>query len=74
MPTNAPDDPLHVGLIYGGRSPEHEVSIDSAHNVFAALSERYRVTPLRIDRDGRWHVKRQSFLDAVTDGPPEQDQ
>jgi D-alanine-D-alanine ligase len=57
MPTNAPDDPLHVGLIYGGRSPEHEVSIDSAHNVFAALSERYRVTPLRIDRDGRWHVE-----------------
>jgi D-alanine-D-alanine ligase len=58
MPTPSTDDPLHVGLIYGGRSPEHEVSIDSAHNVFEALSEEhYRVTPLRISRDGRWHVE-----------------
>ncbi len=48
----------HVGLIYGGRSPEHEVSILSARNVFAALDPaRYRVTPIRIDRAGRWHIE-----------------
>lgn len=52
-------EPIHVGLIYGGRSPEHEVSIDSARNVFETLenSERHRVTPIRIDRRGRWHVE-----------------
>ncbi|HYE95358.1 MAG TPA: D-alanine--D-alanine ligase family protein [Rubricoccaceae bacterium] len=48
---------VHVGLIYGGLSPEHEVSINSARNVFAALDPaRYRVTPIWIDREGRWHI------------------
>ncbi|HLA64018.1 MAG TPA: D-alanine--D-alanine ligase family protein [Rhodothermales bacterium] len=51
-------DSLHVGLIYGGLSSEHEVSIVSARNVFAALlAEGHRVTPLYVARDGRWHVE-----------------
>ena len=45
---------LHVGLVYGGQSAEHEISILSARNVLAALGDRYRVTPLFIDREGRW--------------------
>ncbi|WP_412067292.1 D-alanine--D-alanine ligase family protein [Rubrivirga sp. IMCC43871] len=48
----------HVGLLYGGQSAEHEVSILSAVNVAAALAERHRVTPIYIDRDGRWRVTR----------------
>ena len=53
-----PSPKTHVGLIYGGLSSEHEVSINSARNVFDALNpERYRVTPIRIDRQGRWHVE-----------------
>jgi len=49
---------LHVGLIYGGLSPEHDVSIKSAQNVYKALDpERYRVTPILIGREGRWHVE-----------------
>jgi D-alanine-D-alanine ligase len=48
----------HVGLIYGGQSPEHEVSVDSAHNVFEVFDrDEYRVTPIRIDPEGRWHVE-----------------
>ncbi len=47
---------LHVGLVYGGQSAEHEISILSARNVRAALGDRHRVTPLYIDRDGRWGV------------------
>ncbi|HYG69586.1 MAG TPA: D-alanine--D-alanine ligase family protein [Anaeromyxobacteraceae bacterium] len=50
---------LHVGLLYGGHSSEHEVSITSARNVFAALApEKYRVTPIRIDQGGRWFAER----------------
>ena len=45
---------LHVGLVYGGQSAEHEISILSARNVRRALGDRYRVTLLHIDRDGRW--------------------
>lgn len=48
--------PLHVGLVFGGQSPEHEVSILSARNVRRALEGRHRVTPVYIDRDGRWRV------------------
>ena len=51
-------DEIHVGLIYGGRSSEHEVSCASARNVFAALAPKpYQVTLIRIDRAGRWHVE-----------------
>jgi D-alanine-D-alanine ligase len=53
-----PPKKTHVGLIYGGLSSEHEVSVASARNVFAALdSAGYRVTPIRIDREGRWHAE-----------------
>jgi D-alanine-D-alanine ligase len=46
---------LRVGLVFGGRSGEHEVSIVSARSVAAALDrERYVVVPMAIDRAGRW--------------------
>ncbi len=48
--------PLHVGLLYGGQSAEHEVSVRSARNVRLALGDRYRVTPIYIARDGTWRV------------------
>ena len=47
---------LHVGLLYGGQSAEHDVSVLSARNVRAALGDRYRITPIYITRDGRWLV------------------
>jgi D-alanine-D-alanine ligase len=46
---------LRVGLIFGGRSGEHEVSLVSAGSVAAALDRsRYEVVPMAIDRAGRW--------------------
>ena len=46
---------LRVGVIYGGRSGEHEVSLASAASVFAHLDrERYEPIAIRIDKDGRW--------------------
>jgi D-alanine-D-alanine ligase len=46
---------LRVGLVFGGRSGEHEVSIVSARSVAAALDrERYVIVPMAIDRSGRW--------------------
>ncbi len=53
---------LRVGVIYGGRSGEHEVSIASAAAVMANLDRaRYEPVPIRIERDGRW---------ALADKPP----
>ena len=48
---------LRIGVIYGGRSGEHEVSLASAAAVFANLDRgRYDPVPIRISRDGRWSV------------------
>jgi D-alanine-D-alanine ligase len=46
---------IRVGIIYGGQSAEHEISILSARNVLAAL-DRDRFTPVLIgvDKSGRW--------------------
>jgi D-alanine-D-alanine ligase len=46
---------LRVGVIYGGRSGEHEVSIASAAAVFKHLDrKKYEPVPIRIEKDGRW--------------------
>ena len=48
---------LRVGVIYGGRSSEHEVSLSSAAAIFNQLdSERYDAIPLFIDKKGRWSI------------------
>jgi D-alanine-D-alanine ligase len=48
---------LRVGVIYGGRSGEHEVSIASAAAVVQNLDkQRYEPIPLRIEKDGRWII------------------
>jgi D-alanine-D-alanine ligase len=46
---------LRVGIIYGGRSGEHEVSLASAASVFQNLDPaRYEPVAIRIEKDGRW--------------------
>src|SRR6186997_2087413 len=53
---------LRVGVLYGGRSGEHEVSLASAASVFANLDrKRYEPVPIKIEKDGRW---------ALADRPP----
>jgi D-alanine-D-alanine ligase len=48
---------LRVGVIYGGRSGEHEVSIASAAAVVQNLDkDRYEPIPIRIEKDGRWII------------------
>ncbi len=49
--------PLRVGVVFGGRSGEHEVSLASAASVIVALERAgHRVVPIGIARDGRWVV------------------
>lgn len=48
---------LRVGVLYGGRSGEHEVSLASAAAVFANLDRtRYEPVPIRIEKDGKWSL------------------
>ena len=44
-----------MGVVLGGRSGEHEVSLESARSVMGALDRsKYEVVPIGIDRDGTW--------------------
>ena len=48
---------LRVGILFGGRSGEHEVSLASAASVIRALNpEKYEAVPIGIAKDGRWLV------------------
>jgi D-alanine-D-alanine ligase len=46
---------LRVGILFGGRSGEHEISLLSAASVFKAIdASKYEVVPIGITKDGRW--------------------
>jgi D-alanine-D-alanine ligase len=46
---------LRVGILFGGRSGEHEVSLLSAASVLQAIDkDKYEVVPIGITKDGRW--------------------
>jgi len=48
---------LRVGVIFGGRSGEHEVSLRSAESIITAMDKgRYEVVPIGITSEGRWLV------------------
>ncbi|MDP3940916.1 MAG: D-alanine--D-alanine ligase [bacterium] len=55
---------LRIGILFGGQSAEHEVSLQSAKNVIEALDkEKYEPVLIGIDKAGRWHLQeRSSFL------------
>ena len=53
--TAEPPRRIRLALLFGGRSPEHEVSVISARSMRQALDPaRFEVLPLAIGRDGRW--------------------
>ena len=49
------DKKLRVGILFGGKSTEHEVSLQSAKNVIANLDrEKFEPVLIAIDKEGRW--------------------
>lgn len=60
---------IRVGVIFGGRSAEHEVSLQSARNIVDALDrQRFEVTLIGIDKQGQWHVSdADHYLDNADD-------
>ena len=52
---------IRVGIIFGGRSAEHEVSLLSAKNVIAALDRaKYEPVLIGIDKQGGWHLQEEA--------------
>ncbi len=53
---------IRVGVLFGGRSGEHEVSLRSALTVMSAMDPaRYDIVPIGIDRDGKWYLERDAL-------------
>ncbi|MFB5189342.1 D-alanine--D-alanine ligase [Alicyclobacillus fastidiosus] len=75
MPLNR----IKVGVVFGGKSGEHEVSLQSAKSVIEALDpHQYTIVPIGISKSGRWHVgknavksleEEQKATKKVTSGP-----
>ena len=60
---------LRVGLVFGGRSVEHEVSVSSATSILGALDrERYDVSLIEVDRSGHWHLRDTNHFAAESSG------
>ena len=59
---------IRVGILFGGRSAEHEVSLQSAKNIINAIdTNKYEVVLIGIDKKGQWHLNEQSrFLLPTT--------
>lgn len=48
---------MRVGIVFGGKSAEHEVSLQSAKNIVEAIDKsRFDVVLLGIDKQGLWHI------------------
>lgn len=59
---------INLGVIFGGRSGEHEVSLMSARSVIGALNpEKYNIIQIGISHDGEWFVG-ENILEKMTEG------
>jgi len=51
---------IRVGILFGGKSVEHEVSLQSAKNIVDAIDkDKYKVSLIGIDKSGRWFLPNQ---------------
>lgn len=48
---------ITIGIIYGGKSTEHEVSVHSAAYVCDILEQKYKIIKIFISREGKWFVQ-----------------
>ncbi|MEX2102333.1 MAG: D-alanine--D-alanine ligase A, partial [Gaiellaceae bacterium] len=61
--------PLRVAVLQGGRSSEHEVSLNSARSVAEGLDPaRYEVRTIEIGRDGKWQLEAPSSQAELEQG------
>jgi D-alanine-D-alanine ligase len=61
---------LRVGVLFGGRSGEHEISLRSALTVMSSMDpHRYEILPIGIGRDGRWSLQSDA-LRMLNDASP----
>ncbi|MEM8620313.1 MAG: D-alanine--D-alanine ligase family protein [Actinomycetota bacterium] len=64
-----PSERIHLVVLFGGESAEHDVSCTTAAHVLRAVDPgRYRITPVGIGRDGQWAIADDAVA-ALAAGP-----
>ena len=57
---------LKIGVLFGGKSAEHEVSIKSAGNIIGALDKnKYLITPIKISKNGQFSFDQMKKFDVI---------
>ena len=65
---------IKLGIIYGGKSTEHDVSIKSAKSILDNLNkEKYDIYPIFIDKDGTWYDGENKKIEKIADYLKEMD-
>jgi D-alanine-D-alanine ligase len=60
---------VRIGILFGGKSVEHEVSLQSARNVYEAIDPaKFEIVLIGIDKTGRWEVRETKLLENAV-GP-----
>ena len=63
---------LKVGVLYGGKYAEHDVSIKSAKNIVNAMDRnKYDIHLIKISKDGTWYWQKNTVI--PTEGKAEHD-
>ena len=61
---------IRVGILFGGKSAEHEVSLQSAKNVIDAINrDKYEPVLIGIDKSGKWLLNESSNFLLNSDNP-----
>jgi D-alanine-D-alanine ligase len=61
---------INVGILFGGKSAEHEVSLRSAKNIFDAIDKaKYNPILIGIDKVGQWHLTDQKVFQLTSVNP-----
>lgn len=61
---------IRVGILFGGKSAEHEVSLQSAKSIVEAIDKnKYEIVLLGIDKSGQWHLNEASTFLLHADNP-----
>jgi len=63
-------DRLRLGVILGGQTGEHEVSVVSAEHVIAAVAERFDVVPIGVARSGAWLTPAETARQLAVEAAP----
>ncbi len=60
---------MNIAIIYGGKSSEHEVSINSASSVVRTIDKKHKVHLIGIAKNGKWYLQEDSERDRLLDNP-----